>query len=548
MDSFLSGGAATAERIDDLAAELVLSLELSRGEGCDLAATQHAANRLADAFHGAVVLAETAERSAGAPFDDVYKVVESAYKQWQTVDAAFAQTIRLAYQLQVPRHNLLLDDIRASLERRAGEPIAEAYGDLRRRWSAHIDSRPWDSYLNKTPQHVDHNALENALNALARGDDLDVEDAIATISGRAHHAFVEYIEQHPDDMADLEMGLWKRPEIFVAADYWANPQRARLLNVLTQVGSDRSRAAAAQLAEFFAPNAQGAAAVVHSLDNVHESQRERFARCLMLHPDHEVRRYAANNTDINSIWKAVTPESVPCATILSLLERMVGSSRYTTAQRKIFFDAVYRRLLSLTSRSDVLYARSIVRILVKLNFFLEDNYFFKLMTVLDYLAHKEQVHGIDDGPLSHYMERIFAEKEKAGHVETEDPAFDGIPLVILRKLARDGHFWHVLVTHPIAKIARETVAHASTKERALQVANNHRANTEVLRGLGRKRELFSGLSAKLALLSNPHTPIAVSLDYLSDLTLRDVETLLRRATVHPEFRNRLRAKYDAAKR
>ena len=67
----------------------------------------------------------------------------------------------------------------------------------------------------------------------------------------------------------------------------------------------------------------------------------------MLHPDYEVRRYAANNIDINSIWKVVTPENVPCATILSLLERLVGSSRYTTAQRKIFFDAVYRRLLSL---------------------------------------------------------------------------------------------------------------------------------------------------------------------------------------------------------
>jgi len=239
---------------------------------------------------------------------------------------------------------------------------------------------------------------------------------------------------------------------------------------------------------------------------------------------------------------------VPCATILSLLERMVGSSRYTTAQRKIFFDAVYRRLLSLTTRSDVLYARSIVRIFVKLNFFLEDSYFFKLMTVMDYLANKEQAHGIDDGLLTHYMERVFAEKEKAGHVETEDPSFDGIPLVILRKLARDGHFWHVLVTHPIAKIARETVSHASTKERALQVANNHRVNTEVLRGLGRKRELFSSLSAKLALLSNPHTPIAVSMDYVSDLSLRDVEALLRRSTVHPELRNRLRAKYDAAKR
>jgi hypothetical protein len=548
MASFLPGGTATTDRIDDLAAELVLSLELSRGEGCDLAATQRAADRLADAFHAAIVATEEFEKDANAPIDDTYRMVESAYRQWKSVDAAFGQTIRLAYEHQVPRANLLIDDIRASLERRVGEPIAEAYSELRQRWTAHVDSRPWDSFLNRTPQHVDRGPLEGALNALARGDDLDVEDAMGSLANGLRYAFAEHVEAHADDLDDLEVGLWKRPEILVAADYWGSPKRTRLLDILTEAGSERSRASARTLAGLFAANRKGAAAVVRALDDVHESQRERFTRCLMLHPDYEVRRYAANNTDINSIWKVVTPDMVPCATILSLLERMVGTSRYTTAQRKIFFDAVYRRLLSLTSRSDVLYARGIVRIFVKLNFFLEDAYFYKLATLLDYLVNKEKMHGINDHLLADYIARMRAEKSKAGAVPSEDPSFDGIPLVVLRKLARDGHFWHLLITHPIAKIARETVTHVSTKDRALQIANNHRVNSEVLRGLGRKRELFSALPAKMALLSNPQTPIAVSMNYVSDLTLQDVEALLRRSTVHPELRNQLRAKYDAAKR
>jgi hypothetical protein len=549
MASFLPGAPATADRIDDLAAELVLSLEFSRGEGCDLAATERAAARLGDAFHAAIVAAEDVEREGStASIDDVYALVESAYRQWKSVDAAFAQTIRLAYEHHVPRHNLLIDDIRATLERRVGEPIAEAYTELRRRWSAHVDSRPWDSFLSRTPQHVDRGPLEGALNALARGDDLDVEDSMTSLANGLRYAFAEYVHAHPGDLADLEVGLWKRPEILVAADYWGHPKRMRLLDVLATTGSVRSKRSALTLAGFFAPSTQGSAAVVHALDDVHESQRERFTRCLMLHPDFAVRRFAANNTDINSIWKVVTPDAVPCATILSLLERMVGSSRYTTAQRKIFFDAVYRRLLSLTTRSDVLYARGIVRIFVKLNFFLEDTYFYKLVTLFDYLSHKERSHGIDDGLLANYIARMRTEKDKVGSVVGENPSFDGIPLVVLRKLARDGHFWQVLVAHPIAKIARETVAYASTKDRALQTAGNHRVNPEVLRGLGRKRELFSSLTAKLALLSNPQTPIAVSMNYVSDLTLQDVETLLRRATVHPELRNQLRAKYDAAKR
>jgi len=268
----------------------------------------------------------------------------------------------------------------------------------------------------------------------------------------------------------------------------------------------------------------------------------------MLHPDYEVRRYAANNVDINSIWKVITPESVPCAAILTLLERLVGSSRYTTAQRKIFFDAVYRRLLTLSGRSDVLYARGIVRIFVKLNFFLEDSYFLKLSALLDYLAAKERAHRIHDGLLDDYISRIKTEKEKAGHIPTEEPTFDGIPLVVLRRLARDGHFWKTLIAHPIAKIARETVPHVSTRDRALLVATNHRTNAEVLRGLGRKRDLFNTHSARMALLSNPQTPVAVSMGYFADLTPADVEALLRRSTMHPALRTQLRIRYQAHKR
>jgi len=546
MASFLP---ATHERIDDLSSELVLSLELSRGEGCDLAATEQAAERFSRAVHGALVAAEAVGRvGSTARVDDTCRGLEAAYTQWKGVDAAFAQTIRLAYEHQVPRHNLLLDDIHARLKQTVGDPIAEAYTEMRTRWAAHVAAHPWDTFMNRAPQHVDRGALENSLGALARGDDLDVEDALGNITGRLRHAFADHIQDHPDDLNDLEIGLWRRPEILVAGDYWGHPKRVRLLDVLSEWAPPRTKGAATTLARLFAPASRGAASVIRKLDDVHDSQRERFTRCLMLHPDYEVRRYAVNNVDINSIWKVVTPENVPCATILSLLERMVGSSRYTTAQRKIFFDAVYRRLLALTTRSDVLYARGIVRICIKLNFFLEDGYFHKLSTLLDYVAAKESAHRIADGLLDDYIARVRSEKEKVGSVPDESPSFDGIPLVVLRRLARDGHFWNLLIAHPIAKIARETVPHVSTRDRALQTANNHHVNPEVLSGLGRKRDLFSQHSAKMALLANPRTPVAISMAYFSDLTLADVEALMRRATVHTELRTQLRLKYDAAKR
>jgi len=545
MASFLP---ATTDRIHDLASELVLSLELSRGEGCDIPATSLAADRFVHAVRGALVAAETAEaEGASERIDETCRLLETAYAQWKSVDVAFAQTLRLAYTNQVPRGNLLLADVHASLRQRVGEPVAEAYTKTRSRWAAHVASRPWDTYRNRAPQHVDRAALENALAGLARGDDLDVEDAMAALTGPLRHAFADHLRDHADDLDDLEIGLWRRPEILVAGDYWGHPKGERLLDVLAETGPSRTKEAATTLAGFFDTSRGGAASVIRSLQNVHESQHERFARCLMLHPDYEVRRYAVNNVDVSSIWKVVTPDNVPCATILSLLEKLVGSSRYTTAQRKIFFDAVYRRLLSLSSRSDVLYARGIVRIFVKLNFFLEDDYFHKLSALLDYVAAKERLHGIRDGLLEDYIARVKNEKQKAGSIAAEDPSFDGIPLVVLRRLARDGHFWQRLIVHPIAKIARETVAHVSTRDRALAVANNHRVNPEVLRTLGRKRDLFSSHSARMALLANPQTPVAVSMGYFTDLTMADVEALLRRATVHPELRTQLRLRHQSAK-
>ena len=147
-----------------------------------------------------------------------------------------------------------------------------------------------------------------------------------------------------------------------------------------------------------------------------------------------------------------------------------------------------------------------------------------------------------------YTETLKSEKQRAGNVETEPPVFDEIPLVILRKLARDGHFWDLLAMHPIVKIAKETVTHISTRDRAMVVASNHRVNQEVLRDVGKRRALFPTLLAKLTLLGNPRTPPGVSMEYLPDLGRNDIERLLRQPIVHPELRTMLRKQFNRGRR
>jgi hypothetical protein len=102
--------------------------------------------------------------------------------------------------------------------------------------------------------------------------------------------------------------------------------------------------------------------------------------------------------------------------------------------------------------------------------------------------------------------------------------------------------------HPIVKIAKETVPHIGSRERATIIACNHRVNQEVLRAVGKRRSLFPTLRAKLTLLGNPRTPPGVSMEYLTDLSKKDIERLLRQPGIHPEFRTMLRNQFNQRKR
>lgn len=524
------------EKLEEMGRELVGVLERAGDEATDVDAIRARVGRMAVAV--GPLLADPGVDGGNRDAEQLLPAVEAAYESYRAAEAAFGSALQRAYAARAPRANLVLDQVQAALRETVGEPLARRYTEMHAWMRRQAAERPWDG-RDTTPPHVDRDRLAEAMSALVRGDDLDVEDALVSLTGTLRHAFADHIETHAAEVSDIEIGVWKRPEILIARDYWGRDRANRIVDVLREKGSRRFSDALGTIERFFTPSAMTAAGIVAELRDIPEIYRERFTRCLMLHPDNQVRRYAVTNADAASIWKVVSSDVVPCATINSVLEHVAGGP-HTVAQRKVFFDAIYRRLLSVTSRSDVLYARNIARLLVRMDFFMEDDYFARLTHVLDYLAAKERMFGIRDGLMERYMKRLRAEKDRAGSRPSEEPSFAGVPLVILRKLARDGHFWYLLSMHPIVKIARETVPYISDADRALRVAENHRVNQEVIRVVGRRRNLFARLSARMALLANPKTPPMVSLEYVTDLSRRDIETLLRRSGIHPELRTMLR--------
>ena len=531
-------------RIRALKTSMVSLLEDERDEGIQLSKVIQGSRLLHEAFQtilneGSKLLVDPAPSKFGATL----QTVEASYMNWREVGAAFTETLRLAYNGDVSKENLILDSIYADLRDRVGEPIGSLYTRLHSKCRDHLGSAPWDAHMVEDVPHIDKDDLEGHLKDLLQGDHLDVEDAVEGLTGPVRHAFAQYLETRTDSFDMLEESLWMRPEILIANDYWHNHSQTRILDVLSRKGNSRFTRAFSNVQDFMttgdSARPETPERIVERLRSVGPEQRETLLRCLMLHPDQGVRRYASANINTEGFWKIVTPRAVPCATILSMLEKVLGSAQYDEAFQRVFFHAIYRRLFSLTSRSEVLYTRGIIHILTRLPFLMEDDYFERLERLIDHVSTKEKFYQIKDGILDQYVDQFKREKDAVGSVESQTPSLTSVPPVVLRKLARDGHFWYDLATHPMFKIARETIPHINTAARALRIVNNQMVSPDVLRVIGKRRSFFHTLPSKIALLANPRTPLAVSLPYIVDLSTADIDRLLRTSTVHPELRSQL---------
>ena len=420
---------SATEQFDDLKSEMIMTLELQRGEGCDVDGVPgdgRAARPCGARCGGSFSRRRRGNRQPPSSVGHL-KTLRTCTNTGAHSTTWFQDTLGLAYRNRVPRHNLMLNQAHADLRRRVGGPIAELYTRVRSEWRRHVAVRPWDEHRVENRPHLDARKLDDALTALARGDELDAEDAINNLCGPLRSAFADFLTTNPDTN-DLEVGLWRRPELLVAAEYWTSDRQVPLIQALAKTASPRFGVAFSTLSSFFEGTAKigrgdDGKPITDKLARVPEAQRERFFRCLLMHPSYEMRRYAANNVTIDSYWQVLTTPDVPCATILTLLEQIVGSNLYTTSQRKVFFDVTYKRLLSVTAKSDVLYTRGIVRILSKLNFFLEDDYFSKLMGLLDYLVAKERHFGVEDSTLGRLHQSLVRGKTTHRTTEKRAPRF-----------------------------------------------------------------------------------------------------------------------------
>jgi len=526
-------------KIRALSGAFVAALERARPKGLAPADLEERAKELTEAF--ADILSFEPEAAASDPEEmrEAIQRLDAVYSEWRRIGEVLSSTLEMAYRGELPASCLSSDRILFRLQGEIGEPLAELYARFHMLWKRHLESYPWDAYLSGVGRHQESERLEETVKALVHGDELDHEDAAIELTGPLRPLFRELLVAgafSPAETDTIVEALARRLETVVIADYWRPRRGASLLKALSRRASRHAPLLTA-VQELFASSRPG------NLEGEGPSRspsagqhRNVLLRSLALHPDTEVRRYAVANLETPDLWLLLSPPAMPCATLLSLTERVTGRAGFDPNFGRIFFSAIYKRLFYLPTRSDVIYARGIVDILSRFDFFLEDEYFEKMARLMDHIARKEIAFSLEDRFLLSHLEKLRRRRAATAGGESARPDFGGVPAVILRKLAREGHFWLELSSHPLVKIAKETLPHIGTPDRALLVASRPSTNQEVLRELGKRREFFKSRSARMALLSNPRTPLSVSSSYLPDLGMHDAKILLQKSTLHPELR------------
>ena len=211
--------------------------------------------------------------------------------------------------------------------------------------------------------------------------------------------------------------------------------------------------------------------------------------------------------------------------------------------RKVFLDCTFRSLAAPRSELQVQAAREILHRFVTLDFSFEDRYFERLMKLHHAVEKQGRRLDIDDAPFRERFDAFRREKERQGSRKTRLPGgVSKIPLTVQRKLAREGQYLKLFICHPHPKIALGTAPFINTPRQAEAVLRVRTTNRRLVSELSSKRELFTSYRARLALLSNPHTPLAAGLEYLAQTREEDLKRLRANRDINPEIRSYLKSR------
>jgi hypothetical protein len=360
--------------------------------------------------------------------------------------------------------------------------------------------------------------FDECLSRLRGGDELDRSDAISDVIRRHQHLLLARLlrgARAPEEsLARVLEALWRHVDVLLLEDYFFSARRMKLLHLLA-------------VDAFAAKDA---------------AEHDVLLRAMVLHPRPEYRRHAISLLSPRSFWSVASCPQAPLAVLADILER-TSTPDVPDDYRRIFFDCTMRTVADARTEPQVRSARGMLSTFFTFDFFVEDDYFRKILKLNERVEKEEARLKIEDAFFKRSLEAFKKEKQRAGSRKTRLPrSFTEIPLTVQRKLARDGHYLGLFIRHPHPKIALETLRFITTPGAAEVVVRTKTANSRLVEELARKEDLLTSYAARLALLANPHAPLRAALRYVSGIRAEDLRKLAGSHDVNPEIAAYLRGR------
>jgi len=411
-----------------------------------------------------------------------------------------------------------------------------------------IHTQPVDEELNYTdvfeePSH-EVESQTPFLECLARLDgvhEIDRNDALVELLRRHQHQLVAHLirgaAQQDPMLEHLLDTLWRNAEIVLLDDYFFSSRRSKLSSFIELADPYPVAVRFRRLLRLFKPGPTGYPAAADALAMVETNDSEHYRvylKALVVHPLEEYRRHAAAQLDPTEFWTIVTFPQAPLPALVTIIEQL-SHPDVSDDQRKVFFDCTLRTLAAARGQEPIKAVRRILNTLFTFDFFVEDEYFRKIISLNQLVEHQEALSGRPSAHFHQSIQLLKEQKRRVGEKAARSPSFDRIPLTVQRMLAREGFYTQLFARHPDAKIALETLRFLNSPDKAAQALKFPNINTMLLSELAKRDHLFRTRAARIALISNPHTPLRAVYGYVPLMNGEDLRRLATSRDVNPEI-------------
>jgi hypothetical protein len=499
-----------------------------------------------------------------------------ALEGWRTITESLDRTVSLAVQGRIDRRFMLLSPIAncanlgerrrlARLRDRLAEAVQKAAAAAPRPLVLDLDlvapeeaasplrqASPDETLPLAPPERParpedgDEREFEGCLARLLEGDELERSEALADAIRRHQHLLVARLlrgaSRREGELDRIMAALWRHAEELLLEDYFFSARRLKLLPLLGQIDACPASVLFAGLLGLFRASAPRPEQALAGLPGACAAETDTLLRTMLVHPRPDYRRYAAGRVPPSRYWPIACSPEVPVPALAEMLDRLAQDD-VNEDHRKIFFDCTARALAAGRTEADVRAARRMMTTYFGFEFFVEDDYFRKILALDEGVARCEARLGIADGCFRRLIEAFRKDKEATGLRGSRMPrSFVEVPLAVQRKLAREGFYVTLFVRHPHPKIALETLRHIKTPAAAEAVLQTRTASALVVGELAKREDLLTSYGSRLALVAHPRATLEAARRYVPHLRPGDLRRLAQSHDTSPEVGAYLRSR------